>query len=979
MVERNRPFSPKKEEKYKATERMANAKPNENKSWRNLAPQRNGGETILISGKPLQCYECLSTTHLRPNCPQLKRNQPTEQINHVGSAHENELFAPYISEGSVNGSEIKILRDSGGSVDIVTRNYVSNADFTGEVIWVKQPLDLDLRCLPLARVKLNSPEFGEVVTKAAIVDSSLDQGIYLLSNATAELLNKRISIATVNAVTTRSQKKGENAKGDGKAREKTKAPLKLVPVISEIFSKLNIDCVGPLPISEKNNRYLLTAMCMSSKYPDAIPIEDLTSITVINAMLNVFSRMGFPREIQCDWGTSFTSYLTTEFFDKFGIKVTHSSVRHPQTNPVERFHKTIKRLLKVLCLESGKDWEKNLPATLLALRTVTHESTGFSPAELVHGKNLRTPEVLLYEHWVAPKENETAVAKYMYDLINRMRRCQDIAVTRMLETRDKRKLWYDKNAVHRQYKSGDQVLVLAASMPNKLSVQWIGPGEIQSQLSETNYIVKMTGKEAKPQIFHVNLLKPYHKRLAEVNLVFHEEKVNVETENDLEIAYPTGDVNVYDFEEISRSSNLEERLTTEQIGELKELLHKHKTVFSNKPGKTHLVEHDIELISNQPVRSKPYRTSQRQAEILKSEIKQMLDLKIIEMGQSDYTSPMLLVEAPGKAPRPCIDYRKLNSVIKTEYFPLPNLEERVERVSAAKFITVLDLAKGYWQIPMTKNASRLAAFVTNFGTYLPLRMPFGLVNAPYFFSKMMAEILGNCEKYAVPYLDDIAIYSETWEEHLKHVDEVLKRIGAANLTVKPSKCQLAQSRTKYLGHMVGDGVRTPAEAKIKAVIDFPTPKTKTQIRAFLGLAGYYAHYVEKFSVIAAPLTNALKVQTDASDVGMGVVMSQLDSEGKEHPILYLSKKFSDAEKKYSTTEKECASIVYAIKKLKFYLDGQHFTIVTDHNPLVWLKTNAGNNPRLMRWSLALQPYNYTVTHKPGSKHQNADGLSRCDL
>ncbi|XP_055951586.1 uncharacterized protein LOC129987653 [Argiope bruennichi] len=1123
MVERNRPFSPKEEEKYKATERMANAKPNENKSWRNLAPQRNWRGDNFDQRKQLQCYECLSTTHLRPNCPQLKKNQPTEQINHV--------------------------------------------------IWVKQPLDLDLRCLPLARVRLNSPEFGEVVTKAAIVDSSLDQGIYLLSNATAELLNKRISIATVNAVTTRSQKKGENAKGDGKARrigsgtggkneiepemqlteeslppieigegaedlftpfkitqeefskaqmdcgtleecrervnkghegfkkekglffrvtkdhlgnprsqlivpkkfrpailemchestsahlgvtktkdralkyyfwpncvkdienyvrscdpcqrigkprEKTKAPLKLVPVISEIFSKLNIDCVGPLPISEKNNRYLLTAMCMSSKYPDAIPIEDLTSITVINAMLNVFSRMGFPREIQCDWGTSFTSYLTTEFFDKFGIKVTHSSVRHPQTNPVERFHKTIKRLLKVLCLESGKDWEKNLPATLLALRTVTHESTGFSPAELVHGKNLRTPEVLLYEHWVAPKENETAVAKYMYDLINRMRRCQDIAVTRMLETRDKRKLWYDKNAVHRQYKSGDQVLVLAASMPNKLSVQWIGPGKIQSQLSETNYIVKMTGKEAKPQIFHVNLLKPYHKRLAEVNLVFHEEKVNVETENDLEIAYPTGDVNAYDFEEISRSSNLEERLTTEQIGELKELLHKHKTVFSNKPGKTHLVEHDIELISNQPVRSKPYRTSQRQAEILKSEIKQMLDLKIIEMGQSDYTSPMLLVEAPGKAPRPCIDYRKLNSVIKTEYFPLPNLEERVERVSAAKFITVLDLAKGYWQIPMTKNASRLAAFVTNFGTYLPLRMPFGLVNAPYFFSKMMAEILGNCEKYAVPYLDDIAIYSETWEEHLKHVDEVLKRIGAANLTVKPSKCQLAQSRTKYLGHMVGDGVRTPAEAKIKAVIDFPTPKTKTQIRAFLGLAGYYAHYVEKFSVIATPLTNALKgrmtkeqirwtpeceqafqelkmsltkkpvlhapdytkkfiVQTDASDVGMGVVMSQLDSEGKEHPILYLSKKFSDAEKKYSTTEKECASIVYAIKKLKFYLDGQHFTIVTDHNPLVWLKTNAGNNPRLMRWSLALQPYNYTVTHKPGSKHQNADGLSRCNL
>ncbi|GBM14729.1 hypothetical protein AVEN_73820-1 [Araneus ventricosus] len=134
---------------------------------------------------------------------------------------------------------------------------------------------------------------------------------------------------------------------------------------------------------------------MSSKYPEAIPVADINSVSVIDVLLEVFSRMGFPREIQCDIGTSFTSHLTTEFFERFGIKVTHSSVHHPQSNPVERFHRTLKRLLKVLCLQSGEDWEKNLPATLLALRTVTHESTGFSPAELVHGKNLRTPEVLL--------------------------------------------------------------------------------------------------------------------------------------------------------------------------------------------------------------------------------------------------------------------------------------------------------------------------------------------------------------------------------------------------------------------------------------------------------------------------------------------------------------------------------------------------------------------------------------------------------
>ncbi|GBM21441.1 Retrovirus-related Pol polyprotein from transposon 297 [Araneus ventricosus] len=179
------------------------------------------------------------------------------------------------------------------------------------------------------------------------------------------------------------------------------------------------------------------------------------------------------------------------------------------------------------------------------------------------------------------------------------------------------------------------------------------------------------------------------------------------------------------------------------------------------------------------------------------------------------------------------------------FFPLPNIEEHVERVAAANYITVIDLAKGYWQIPLSERARRYSAFVTIFGSYIPLRMPFGLVNAPYFFSKLMTQV-------------DIAIYSDKWEDNLKHVDEVLKRIGDAQLTIKLSKCKFAQNHTKYLGHIVGGGLRSPAEAKIKAVMYFPTPTTKTQIRAFLGLGGYYAHYEKNFSLIAAPLTHVLK-------------------------------------------------------------------------------------------------------------------------
>ncbi|GFW77095.1 retrovirus-related Pol polyprotein from transposon 17.6 [Trichonephila clavipes] len=351
---------------------------------------------------------------------------------------------------------------------------------------------------------------------------------------------------------------------------------------------------------------------------------------------------------------------------------------------------------------------------------------------------------------------------------------------------------------------------------------------------------------------------------------------------------------------------------------------------------------------------------------------------------------MILVETPGRDPRPCIDYRKLNEVIRTQFYPLPNIEHRIETVAAAKYITLLDLTKCYWQIPLTPKAQRLAAFTTSFGTYRPLH--------------------------------DVAIFSENWDDNINHINKVLERIRDAQVTIKPAKCKFTQDSVKYLGHVVGLGKRSPAQLKVQTILDFPVPRTKTQVRAFLGIAGYYRQYIPMFSSLAAPLIELLKgkskkgyinwtsecqesfvqlkeklstspvlyapdfkrqfiLQTDASDTGIGIVLAQRNDRGEEHPILYLSKKFSDAEREkvYCTTEKECAAIVYAVKKLNCYLDGQQkFFIQTDHNPLVWLKTNAGTNPRLMRWSLALQPFNFEVIHKPGRSPANAVALSRID-
>ncbi|GFS90544.1 retrovirus-related Pol polyprotein from transposon 412 [Trichonephila clavipes] len=187
----------------------------------------------------------------------------------------------------------------------------------------------------------------------------------------------------------------------GKPNDKKKAPLKFVPVIQEVFTKLNIDACGPLPITSKGNRYLITAICMSSKFPEAIPVSDISSI-----------------RNTCQ---------------------AYSSVYHPQSNPVERFHRTLKRLLRVLCLDAGSEWDKHLPSILLALRTVSHESTGYIPSELVYGKNLRTPETLVMEHWMEPEEEGDLVTEYMFKLINRLKRCQEVAINKMEEMQVKRK------------------------------------------------------------------------------------------------------------------------------------------------------------------------------------------------------------------------------------------------------------------------------------------------------------------------------------------------------------------------------------------------------------------------------------------------------------------------------------------------------------------------------------------------------------
>ena len=308
------------------------------------------------------------------------------------------------------------------------------------------------------------------------------------------------------------------------------------------------------------------------------------------------------------------------------------------------------------------------------------------------------------------------------------------------------------------------------------------------------------------------------------------------------------------------------------------------------------------------------------------------------------------------------------------------------------------------------------AIATPFGLYQFKCMPFGLQGAPATFQRMMDALLDGLRDYASAYLDDLVIFSRTWKEHLTHLEAVFERLKATGLTAKPTKSKFGMEEWSYLGHVVGGGKVRVEESKIEAIRKIQWPMTKKDVRALLGLTGYYRKFIPNYATIAVPLTDLTRkaqpcqviwtpdceeafrklkdllcsspvlqapdfkksfvLQTDASDRGVGAVLSQRDKDGMDRPVAYFSKKLLDREERYSTVEKECLAIKLAMQAFRVYLMGWQFTIQTDHRALAWLDKVKENNGRLTRWSLSLQPYRFEIQYRQGKENVNADALSR---
>ncbi|XP_037944267.1 uncharacterized protein LOC119677070 [Teleopsis dalmanni] len=422
------------------------------------------------------------------------------------------------------------------------------------------------------------------------------------------------------------------------------------------------------------------------------------------------------------------------------------------------------------------------------------------------------------------------------------------------------------------------------------------------------------------------------------------------------------------------------------------------------------------LTDEVPVFHRPRRLPLADQQTVESQIREWLKEGIIKESMSEYASPVVLVAKKDGSKRLCCDYRKLNSKIIRDNFPMPLIDDILQKLQSAVVYSTLDLRNGFFHVPIEEDSRKFTAFVTHGGQYEFLFAPFGIKNSPAVFTRYVYAVLRELIKkgVAMVYMDDIIIPSQNEEEGMRRLVEVLEVAQNFGLNIKWEKCQILKKKVNFLGFIIENSSIKPNEEKLKAVRNFPMPRDNKEIQRFVGLTSYFRKFVYNYAVIAKPLSDLLRknvkfeikdeqklaaqqlktalisapilklfdpkakteVHTDACSDGYGAILLQWGENAQLHPVEFLSRKTSSTERRYHSYELEVLAIIESLKKWRYFLLGIKFKIVTDCKAFACTLKKDDVPTRVARWALFLQDFDYEIEHRMGTNMKHVDALSR---